>query len=217
MDRRRRVRFTAKPASFGLLTLCSGIFKRTHPPTDTTTGQVATGTRGGVTAPASGSGDVTVSVGASTGSYTGKPVSRGYEFSVHTAKAPTGVTVGSTTLAQQSSKTAYNSATTGWYFDANDRGGILWIKSGAFTVKATGTTLPTAGAIPVSPQTSASSPPRGRWHRCRATWNWSTLLDTAASTCRAAAPHPALAHAVQLPRRRQPDVDVPIRRAADGS
>ncbi|WP_328946343.1 ricin-type beta-trefoil lectin domain protein [Streptomyces sp. NBC_00250] len=114
-----------------------------------------------VTAPASGSGDVTVSVGAATGSYTGKPASRGYEFSVHTAKAPTGVTVGSTALAQQSSKSAYNAATTGWYFDATDRGGILWIKSGsksgAFTVKATGTTLPTAGAIPVSPQISKTN------------------------------------------------------------
>ncbi|MEU6879097.1 TIM-barrel domain-containing protein [Streptomyces sp. NPDC046712] len=114
-----------------------------------------------VTSPASGSGDVTIAVGASNGSYTGKPASRGYDFSVHVAKAPTGVTVGTTTLTQHSSKSAYDSASTGWYFDAADRGGVLWIKagsqSGAFTVKATGTTLPTATAIPGSPQISKTN------------------------------------------------------------
>lgn len=114
-----------------------------------------------VTAPASGSGDVTVSVGAANGSYTGKPASRGYDFSVHVATAPTGVTVGTTTLTKHSSKSAYDAASTGWYFDATDRGGILWVKagsqSGAFTVKATGTTLPTASA-PASPQI-----PKANW------------------------------------------------------
>ncbi|MFE5794270.1 TIM-barrel domain-containing protein [Streptomyces sp. NPDC056503] len=115
-----------------------------------------------VTAPNAGAGDVTVSVGAATGSYTGKPASRGYDFSVHVAKAPSAVTVDTTKLTKHPSKSAYDGASTGWYFDAADRGGILWIKagdtSGAFTVKATGTTLPTADAIPASPQI-----PRADW------------------------------------------------------
>ncbi|MEU7515187.1 TIM-barrel domain-containing protein [Streptomyces sp. NPDC042898] len=115
-----------------------------------------------VTAPASGTGDVTIAVGAAEGSYAGKPASRAYEFSVHTAAAPTGVTVGTTALSRHSSKSAYDAASTGWYFDAADRGGILWTKTGgtsaAFTVKATGTTLPAATPIPATPQI-----PKANW------------------------------------------------------
>ncbi|MGW0120455.1 TIM-barrel domain-containing protein [Streptomyces sp. NPDC003327] len=109
-----------------------------------------------VTAPTAGTGDVTIAVGAANGSYAGKPASRGYDFSVHTAGAPSGVTVGTTKLTKHTSKSAYDAAATGWFFDAADRGGLLWIKagsrSGAFTVKATGTTLPTATPVPASPR-----------------------------------------------------------------
>ncbi|MCX5394542.1 TIM-barrel domain-containing protein [Streptomyces sp. NBC_00094] len=112
-----------------------------------------------VTAPASGTGDVTLAVGASTGSYTGKPATRGYEFTVHSASAPGTVKVGTTTLAALTTKAAYDAATTGWYYDAADRSGTLWIKTGstgsAFTVTATGLTVP--AGTPVG-GTSPSSP-----------------------------------------------------------
>ncbi|MFJ6521592.1 TIM-barrel domain-containing protein [Streptomyces filamentosus] len=107
-----------------------------------------------VTAPASGTGDVTIAVGASTGTYAGKPTSRGYEFTVHAAAAPSTVTVDGSALPALASKAAYASATTGWYFDATDRSGTLWIKVGsksaAFTVKATGLTLLPATPVPAS-------------------------------------------------------------------
>ncbi len=110
-----------------------------------------------VDAPNSGTGTVTVNVGASVGSYAGKPDSRGYELNVHLAGAPTTVALGSTSLARVSSKAAYDAAETGWYFDPADRGGVLWVKagnrSGAFTVTLAGATLPTpatdAGGSPV--------------------------------------------------------------------
>ncbi len=116
-----------------------------------------------VTAPASGSGTVTVSVGAPTGSYTGKPASRGYEFSLHLASAPDRVTVDGAALVPQASKAAYDAATTGWFFDAADRGGILWVKTGpkpgAFGITATGTSLPAADPVP-----AASAPiPQSAW------------------------------------------------------
>uniref|UniRef100_UPI001C4F0EC9 TIM-barrel domain-containing protein n=1 Tax=Streptomyces sp. NRRL B-24572 TaxID=1962156 RepID=UPI001C4F0EC9 len=116
-----------------------------------------------VTAPASGTGDVTVSVGARDGSYTGKTTSRGYEFSLHTATAPSAVTIGTTTLSALGDKADYDAAESGWYFDGNDRSGVLWIKagsrSGAFTVKAAGITVAPAGPIP-----SDSAPiPRAAW------------------------------------------------------
>ncbi|MER6394990.1 TIM-barrel domain-containing protein [Kitasatospora sp. NPDC001603] len=116
-----------------------------------------------VTAPTAGTGTVTIDVGASTGSYTGKPASRGYEFSVHAASAPSAVSVGGTRLAAYGSKSAYDSAATGWYFDAADRSGVLWIKagdrSGAFTVTASGVTVAAGSAIP----TSATPIPQAGW------------------------------------------------------
>ncbi|MCX2183891.1 discoidin domain-containing protein [Streptomyces sp. SKN60] len=107
-----------------------------------------------VTAPTSGTGDVKISVGASTGTYTGKPASRGYEFTVHAAAAPTGVTVDGAALPALTSKAAYDSATTGWYFDPADRSGTLRVKtgskSGAFTVTASGVTLLPATEVPAT-------------------------------------------------------------------
>ncbi|WP_328967193.1 TIM-barrel domain-containing protein [Streptomyces sp. NBC_00239] len=105
-----------------------------------------------VTAPATGTGDVTVSVGAANGSYAGKPASRGYEFSLHVAGAPGTVTADGAALPALASKTAYDAAATGWYFDPADRAGILWVKTGsksaAFTLTATGIRLPAADPIP---------------------------------------------------------------------
>ncbi|WP_406405638.1 discoidin domain-containing protein [Streptomyces sp. NBC_00879] len=121
-----------------------------------------------VTAPASGSGEVRIAVGASTGSYTGKPASRGYEFSVHAAAAPSGVTADGTALPALASKSAYDAASTGWFFDAADRSGTLWVKtgskSGAFTVTASGLTLlPTSGV-----QSSGSPISKAGWNVVRA-------------------------------------------------
>ncbi|MFJ8207793.1 TIM-barrel domain-containing protein [Streptomyces sp. NPDC096033] len=108
----------------------------------------------GVTAPASGSGTVTVDVGAPTGSYAGQPASRGYELTLHVASAPTALTLDGTALTRLTSKAAYDSATTGWYFDPADRAGVLWVKTGtrtsAFTVTATGTTVPTPSPVPTT-------------------------------------------------------------------
>ncbi|MEU7556141.1 TIM-barrel domain-containing protein [Streptomyces sp. NPDC044571] len=105
-----------------------------------------------VTAPAAGSGTVTVSVGAPTGSYTGKAASRGYEFTLHVASAPSAVTLDGGGLTRQTSKAAYEAAATGWFFDAADRGGVLWVKSGsragAFNITATGTSVPAADPVP---------------------------------------------------------------------
>ncbi|MFH7597189.1 TIM-barrel domain-containing protein [Streptomyces racemochromogenes] len=113
-----------------------------------------------VTAPPAGTGTVTVSVGAPTGSYAGRPASRGYELTLHVASAPTALTLDGTALTRLASKAAYDSAATGWFFDPADRAGVLWIKTGtktaAFTVTAAGTTVPAADPIPV---TSAPLPP----------------------------------------------------------
>ncbi|MEU5806065.1 TIM-barrel domain-containing protein [Streptomyces sp. NPDC047718] len=111
-----------------------------------------------VTAPAAGSGTVAVTVGAPVGDYAGKPAARGYEFTLHVASAPDRVGVDDSALARLGSKAAYEAAATGWFFDPADRGGILWVKSGstsgAFTVTATGTSVPAAEPVP-----GAAAPP----------------------------------------------------------
>jgi alpha-glucosidase (family GH31 glycosyl hydrolase) len=103
-----------------------------------------------VNAPTSGSGDVTVNLGASVGSYNGKLNTRGYELAVHVAGAPSKVTLGSTTLTGYSTRADYDAAATGWFFD----GKVLHVRTGsqstgaAFTVKAEGITLPAPLPIP---------------------------------------------------------------------
>ncbi|MFD3539018.1 TIM-barrel domain-containing protein [Streptomyces sp. NPDC058662] len=107
-----------------------------------------------VSAPTAGPGTVTVSVGAPTGAYTGKPASRAYELTLHVASAPSGLTADGRALPRLTSKAAYDGAATGWFFDPADRSGILWVKTGtkagAFGVTATGTSVPPAEALPSS-------------------------------------------------------------------
>ncbi|MFD5887439.1 TIM-barrel domain-containing protein [Streptomyces sp. NPDC060334] len=105
-----------------------------------------------VTAPTTGVGDITVKVGAPTGDYAGKPASRGYELTLHVSRAPTALTVNGSTSNRLTTKKAYDSAATGWFFDPADRSGVLWVKtgttSGAFTVAATGAGIPPADPVP---------------------------------------------------------------------
>ncbi|WP_392897072.1 TIM-barrel domain-containing protein [Streptomyces sp. LN699] len=108
-----------------------------------------------VTAPTTGVGDITVKVGAPTGDYAGKPASRGYELTLHVSSAPTALTVNGSALTRLTTKNAYDSAATGWFFDPADRAGVLWVKtgttSGAFTVAATGAGIPPADPVPAGP------------------------------------------------------------------
>ncbi|MFJ2187167.1 TIM-barrel domain-containing protein [Kitasatospora sp. NPDC087861] len=60
----------------------------------------------------------TVTVGASVGSYTGKPASRGYRFSVHGQPAPQLVVTQGGPLPRLDSAAALDSASSGWYYDA---------------------------------------------------------------------------------------------------
>lgn len=70
------------------------------------------------------------------------------------ASAPTALTADGAALPRLASKSAYDAAATGWFFDAADRSGVLWVKtgtkSGAFSLSATGTTLPSPEALPSS-------------------------------------------------------------------
>lgn len=98
------------------------------------------------TAPENGSGDIHIEVGPSLGEYEGKLADRQYIFTVHTPEKPDSITNGEgETYLEQVSKEAFDAATEGWYYDAEDRGGIVHIKTAsmsteeAFTVTLHGT------------------------------------------------------------------------------
>ncbi|MEV2272239.1 NPCBM/NEW2 domain-containing protein [Nonomuraea africana] len=79
------------------------------------TGQSAT-QKFTVKAPESGSGPITVGIGALEGSYAGKPEARPYELVVHLGRAPANVKYGKDRLAKISAE-EYASGATGWYAD----------------------------------------------------------------------------------------------------
>ncbi|MEU2025191.1 NPCBM/NEW2 domain-containing protein [Streptomyces sp. NPDC016469] len=81
-----------------------------------------------VRAPARGSGDVTVDIGASEGAYKGKQSSRPYEFTVHTGSEPSAVQLRGK-LPRLPSAAAYAKAKQGWFYDRDDRGGVVKIKT----------------------------------------------------------------------------------------
>ena len=59
----------------------------------------------------------TVEVGASEGSYSGKPDARSYRFTVHGRSAPRMVVTQGGPLPRLDSAAALDSAASGWYFD----------------------------------------------------------------------------------------------------
>ncbi|MFF9569283.1 NPCBM/NEW2 domain-containing protein [Streptomyces sp. NPDC014685] len=97
-----------------------------------------------VDAPVRGAGDVTVRIGASEGEFTGKQTARPYEFGVHTGSEPGAVELGGK-LPRLDSGAAYRAADRGWWYDRDDRGGVVKIKTGKlstdkkFAVKLKGT------------------------------------------------------------------------------
>ncbi|MZD08883.1 DUF5110 domain-containing protein [Streptomyces sp. SID5785] len=118
--------------------------------------------RADVEAPLSGAGDVRIRIGASKGSFKGKQTARPYDFTVHTADAPRRVALDRRPLRQYSDAAAYAKAGSGWFYDRDDRGGVVRVKTGkqstsrGFTLDlkdtaAVGGAVPGAGAAVSAP------------------------------------------------------------------
>ncbi|WP_290056598.1 TIM-barrel domain-containing protein [Amycolatopsis solani] len=82
-----------------------------------------------VDAPQSGPGTVTVGIGASAGSYPGKPAARNYLLTVHTGSKPGVVQAGTAVLRQYGSKADLDRASAGWWYDPAGRG-VVRVKTG---------------------------------------------------------------------------------------
>ncbi|MGE6732503.1 NPCBM/NEW2 domain-containing protein [Streptomyces sp. NPDC059900] len=118
--------------------------------------------RADVDAPRSGAGDVRVRIGASKGEFSGKQTRRPYAFTLHTGDAPGRVELGGDKLARLASKTAYEKAAQGWFYDRDDRGGVVRVKTAALRTdrafelalddtSAVGGAVPGAGATLSAP------------------------------------------------------------------
>ncbi|MGW5780247.1 NPCBM/NEW2 domain-containing protein [Streptomyces sp. NPDC003863] len=125
------------------------------------TGRYAT-QRAEVSAPQAGPGDVTIRLGASTGSYTGKPAARPYAFTVHTGDAPDAVKLDGRPLPALTSRAAFDAAAQGWWYDRDERGGVVRVKTAALSTdrafelrltetSAVGGAVPGASAVLATP------------------------------------------------------------------
>ncbi len=82
-----------------------------------------------VDAPKSGPGPVTVGIGASTGTYPGKPAARNYLLTVHTGSKPAVVQAGASVLRQYGSRADLDQASSGWWYDPAGKG-VVRVKTG---------------------------------------------------------------------------------------
>jgi alpha-glucosidase (family GH31 glycosyl hydrolase) len=122
-----------------------------------------------VTIPAQGTtGDLVVQVGASNGSYTGKPSARKNEFTIHSKHLPASVLLNSSALTQYATKAEYDAAASGWYYDVAEKGGMIYAKTASlstgsgFELKVTGfiADVDPTPAPTVSPTPTPSPDPR---------------------------------------------------------
>ncbi|WP_449345656.1 NPCBM/NEW2 domain-containing protein [Streptomyces narbonensis] len=117
--------------------------------------------RAEVRAPNRGPGDVSVRIGASKGTYTGKPTARPYAFTVHTGDAPGAVRLDGSRLPALTSRAAFDAAAQGWWYDRDERArGVVRVKTAAlptdraFELRLTETSA-VGGAVPGASATLA--------------------------------------------------------------
>jgi alpha-glucosidase len=72
--------------------------------------------------------DIRVDIGPSVGDFAGKLANRVYELEIHYPVKPLQVKTATTVLTEYSSAAALKSAAAGWYFDPNDRRGMIFVK-----------------------------------------------------------------------------------------
>ena len=73
-------------------------------------------------------GDVTVRINPARGNFDGMLENRVYVFEIHLRTKPTNVFVGEREVLAVESKELFNNARQAWYYDANDRYGVLHVK-----------------------------------------------------------------------------------------
>lgn len=73
--------------------------------------------------------EISISIGENKGQYKGKLESRGYVLQIHKNNSPSSVTLDSKKLDKASSKEEFEKNATGWYFDKNEKNGVIFVKT----------------------------------------------------------------------------------------
>lgn len=81
-----------------------------------------------VEAPKGIAGDIEVAVGKSIGDFDGKLKSRVYQFEIHSELKPLSIHLGDKVMLELTEPNAYPNTVAGWYYDQNDRRGIVHVK-----------------------------------------------------------------------------------------
>lgn len=81
-----------------------------------------------VNAPEGKAGDIVVTVNPAVGNFDGKLETRVYQFQIHSELKPQSIMVNGQPLLGISAKNIWDNAVEGWYYDAADRRGIVYIK-----------------------------------------------------------------------------------------
>jgi alpha-glucosidase len=84
-------------------------------------------------------GPITVTLQAVKGDFAGRQKTRTYLLELHTAKIPSGIKLNGIKLKQAKDKSKFDELSTGWYFDANDKKGVLHIKTNPLSTDVTST------------------------------------------------------------------------------
>ncbi len=81
-----------------------------------------------VSAPKGVAGNIEVNVGASVGQFDGKLDTRVYQFEIHSELKPSSITFNGETLLALTHSGAFENLVSAWYYDQDDRRGIVHVK-----------------------------------------------------------------------------------------
>ncbi|MFZ6689398.1 TIM-barrel domain-containing protein [Undibacterium sp. SXout11W] len=121
-----------------------------------------------VDAPELVAGDVTIHIAPVQGQYAGMLTQRALQLQVHTRVQPDSVTFAGNKITSFSTKAEFEKATAGWYFDTQDKYGVVYVKTAVlaanqahdFVIKIAGDKVLTATAgYPSAPDLGNTLPP----------------------------------------------------------
>ncbi|NQZ10200.1 MAG: NPCBM/NEW2 domain-containing protein [Algicola sp.] len=88
-----------------------------------------------VSAPKGSSGNIKVSIAPVLGQYEGMEQQRAYQLIMHSRVKPDAIKIDGAPLANRGNKATFDKATTGWFYDADDKYGTVYIKLAKASVR----------------------------------------------------------------------------------
>ena len=90
-----------------------------------------------VSAPKGKSGDIKINIAPVQGQYKGIEQQRAYQLMVHSRVKPDTVNIDGSALAKLSDKATFDKATSGWFYDASDKYGTVYVKLAKADIRIT--------------------------------------------------------------------------------